>query len=146
VYVHSTRPAHFSPLRTPSLLPISPTPDPPSNVQSILDAALSDYSKQTGVDLATHPSAQTLQNCKSADAALDFLEEKAKQFQEYRDGNRKLINCLNPVVQVLHLVSGILGEPATMVSLVNQVILSDRILTFPFPAAIPANESHPCRC
>ena len=101
-----------------------------SNFQSILDAALSDYAKQTGIDLATHPSAQILQNCNTAHAILDLLVEKAKQFQAYRDGNRKLINCLKPVVQVLHAVCGILGEAAATVSLPNRLILYDHALTF----------------
>jgi hypothetical protein len=102
--------------------------DSSSNFQSILDTALSEYFKQTGIDLATHPSAQILQNCNSAEAILDLLGDKAKQFQAYRDGNRKLINCLKPVVQVLHAVSGVLGEAAAMVSPPNQLILSDYVL------------------
>ena len=93
-----------------------------SNFQSILDAALSDYAKQTGIDLATHPFAQTLQNCNSADAILDLLGYKAEQFQAYRNGNRKLINCLKPVVQVLHAISSILDGVAAMVSLPNQLV------------------------
>src|SRR5712691_7767119 len=113
-----------------SLLPMSSTTNPSSNFQSILDAALSDYAKQTGVDLATHPSAQTLQNCNSADAILDLLKDKANQFQAYRDGSRNLINCLKPVVQVLHAVSGMLT--AAMVSLPNQLNLSHPIHTVPF--------------
>ena len=126
---------------------MSSTPNSSSNFQPIFDAALSDYAKQTGIDLATHPSAQSLQNCNSADATLDLLRDKAKQFQAYRDGNRKLINCLKPVVQVLHAVSGILGEAAAMVSLLaNQPILSDRILTDPFLDPIPTDESDPSRC
>jgi len=48
------------------------------------------------------------------DAVLDVLGDKARQFQIYRDGNRKLINCLKPVVQVLYTVSGILGEAAAI--------------------------------
>ena len=87
-----------------------------SNFQLIFDAALSDYTKQTNIDLAIHPSAQTLQNCPSADAVFDLLQDRAKQFQAYRDGNRKLINCLKPVVQVLHTVSGVLNEAAAFVS------------------------------
>jgi hypothetical protein len=125
---------------------MSSTATSSSNFQSVLDAALSDYAKQTGINLATHPSAQILQNCTSADAILDLLGDKANQFQAYRDGNRKLINCLKPVVQVLHAVSGVLGEAAAMVSLLNQVVLSDHILTGPFPGAIPAHKSDPCRC
>jgi len=86
-----------------------------SNFQSIFDVALSDYAKQTTIDLATHPFAQSLQNSDSPERIFDLLEDKAKQFQAYRDGNRKLINCLKPVVQVLHTVSGILGEASSMV-------------------------------
>jgi glutamine synthetase len=117
---------------------MSSTENPSSNFQSILDTALSDYAKQTGIDLTTHPSAQILQNCNSVDAVLNLLEDKQKQFQEYRDGNRKLMNCLKPVVQPLHAVSGILGEATAMVSLANQYILSYLIasllpLQAPFP-------------
>ena len=86
-----------------------------SNFQLIFDVALSDYAKQTNIDLPTHPFAQSLQNCDSAEHILDLLGDKAKQFQAYRDGNRKLINSLKPVVQILHTVSGILGEASTMV-------------------------------
>ena len=102
------------------------------NFHSILGDALSDYAKQTGIDLTTHPSAQSLRNCNSADAILDLLGDRAKQFQVYRDGNRNLINCLKPVVQVLHTVSGILGEVGAMVSQPNQLISSHVSLLFPF--------------
>jgi hypothetical protein len=108
------------------------TPNSSSNFRSILDPALSDYAKQTGIDLVTHPFAQTLKNCNSADAILDLLGDRAKQFQAYRDGNRKLIDCLKPVVQVLHTVSGILGEVGAMVSQPNQLISSHVSLLFPF--------------
>jgi hypothetical protein len=125
---------------------MSSTTNASSNFQSILDAALSGYAEQTGIDLTTHPSAQTLQNCNCADAILDLLEDKAKQFQAYRDGNRNLINCLKPVVQVLHAVSGMLGEAAAMVSLPNQLNLSHPIHTVPFLGAIPTDEGDPCWC
>ena len=125
---------------------MSSTPSPSSNFQPILDAALSDYAKQTGIDLFRHPSAQSLENCNDADAILDLLGDKTKQFQAYRDGNRKLINCLKPVVHVIHAVSGLLGETVAMVSLANHPILSDRILTVPLLGAIPTDESNPGRC
>jgi hypothetical protein len=96
--------------------PMSSSTTSSSNFRPIFDAALSDYAKQTGIDLSTHPFAQTLQDSTSPDAIIDLLGDKAKQFQAYRDGNRKLINCLKPVVQVLHTVSGILGEVAALVS------------------------------
>ena len=123
---------------------MSSTANSSSNFQFILDAALSDYAQQTGIDLATHPSAQTLQHCNSADAIFDLLGDKAKQFQAYRNGNRKLIDCLKPVVQVLHAASGILGEAAAMVSPANYLILSHRVLTVHFPGATPTDESYLC--
>jgi len=98
---------------------MSPTANSSSYFQYVFDAALSDYSRETGVDLATHPFAQTLQNCDSADRILDVLEEKAQHFRAYRDGNRKLIDCLKPIVQVLRAVSDILGEAALIVSQPN---------------------------
>jgi hypothetical protein len=76
---------------------------------------LSDYAKQTGINLATHPCAPSLQSCESVDAILELLQYKANQFQAYRDGNRKLLDCLKPVVQVLHAVAGVLGGAATLV-------------------------------
>jgi hypothetical protein len=62
---------------------------------------LSDYAEQTGIDLARYRSARTFQNCNSADAILGLLEDKAKQFRAYRDGNRKLIDCLKPTKTIL---------------------------------------------
>ena len=107
---------------------MSSTPSSSSSFQSIFDLALSDYAKQTTIDLPTHPFAQSLQNSDSPERILDLLEDKAKQFQAYRDGNRKLINCLKPVVQVLHTVSAILGEASSMVIAAERLILSDRVL------------------
>jgi fungal STAND N-terminal Goodbye domain len=122
---------------------MSPTATTAANFQAIFDAALSDYAKQTGIDLPTHPFAQTLQSCDSADAIFNLLQDKANQFQAYRDGNRKLINCLKPVVQVLHTVTGILGEAASLVSPMNQLALYDCILTALFPGTISTYKSNP---
>jgi hypothetical protein len=101
---------------------MSSTATSSSNFGAIFDAALSDYAKQTGIDLARHPSAEALQDCNSTDAILDLLQTKANQFQAYRDENRKLINCLKPVVQLLHTVSGVLGEASSLVGLANRLV------------------------
>jgi hypothetical protein len=87
-----------------------------SNFQTIFNAALSDYAKRTNIDLASHPFGQTLQTCDSADTILALFQDKANQFQAFRDGNRKLIDCLKPIVRFLHTVAAILGEAATLVS------------------------------
>ncbi|KAH9978509.1 hypothetical protein BJV74DRAFT_136199 [Russula compacta] len=87
----------------------------PSNFKSFFDAALADYLKQTGVDLIKYPFAERLQNCHSVDDVLELFQDKSKEFKDYRDGNSKLINCLNPAVKVIHVLSDLLGEAASLV-------------------------------
>jgi fungal STAND N-terminal Goodbye domain len=78
--------------------------------------ALADYAKITGVDLSTNPFAATLEQSNSPDAILQLLQGREKAFQEYRDGNRRLIKCLSPAVKILQAFSGILGEAVSLVS------------------------------
>jgi hypothetical protein len=87
-----------------------------ASFQPILDAALADYAKQIGIDPVKHPIVDQLRSCHSPDDVLKLLENKAKEFKDYRDGNRKLIDCLKPVVKVIHAFSGIIGEAVSFVS------------------------------
>ena len=89
---------------------------PSASFQPLLDAALADYVKQIGIDPVKHPFVDQLRSCHSPDDVLKLLEGKANEFKHFRDGNRKLIDCLNPVVKVIHAFSGILGEAASFVS------------------------------
>ncbi len=89
---------------------------PSTSFQPILDAALADYSKQVGIDLANHPLADSLRSCGSPDDVLELLEDRAKEFKDFRDGNRKLLNWLSPVVKVVHTLSAVLGASITLVS------------------------------
>ena len=86
------------------------------NFQSILDAALDNYHKQTGIDLTNHPSAEQLQNCHSPDDVVKLLLERESTFKDYRDKYRKLIDCLRPVVNVIHAFSAILVGVSGLVS------------------------------
>ncbi|KAH8990659.1 hypothetical protein EDB86DRAFT_2831087 [Lactarius hatsudake] len=83
---------------------------PSTPFKLIIDIALTDYAKGVGIDPARHPFADILQNCRSPEDVLGLLESKADDFKDYRDGNRKLIDHLKPVVDVVHALSGILGE------------------------------------
>ena len=86
-----------------------------SNFQLILDAA-DRYTEQTGINLNQNPFADKVKSCDSPGAVLLLLQENLKEFKDYRDKDRKFIECLRPVVQVVHAFSGILGEAAGLVS------------------------------
>ncbi|KAH9166457.1 hypothetical protein EDB89DRAFT_1910685 [Lactarius sanguifluus] len=103
--------------------------------RAILDKALADYHDQIGVELDKHPFADQLRGRDSPDDVLKLLEDKANEFRVYRDGNRKLIDGLSPVVKVIHTLSGILGEtvpfqPAKAIFVGVDVLITVRQLTF----------------
>ena len=79
-----------------------------SNYKLIIDA-LADYAKLTGIDLPKSPSAERLERSNSPQAILELLEEREKEFKEYRSRNQRLISRIRPAVEVLHAFSGTLG-------------------------------------
>ena len=87
-----------------------------SAIHSIIDIALADYTKLTGTDLSKTPFATALEQSNSPEAILQLLLEREKAFMEYRDGDRRLINCLSPAVKVLQAFSDIVGEVVSQVS------------------------------
>ena len=93
----------------------SPTPSSISNTQLITNA-LADYAKITGIDLTNNPLATALKQSNSPEAILQLIQEREKEFKEYRDGNRRLLRCLSPAVNVIQAFSGILGEAVSLVS------------------------------
>jgi hypothetical protein len=86
-----------------------------SNLQSILDA-VDKYAEQTGINLKENPFVDKVKDCDSPSAVLLLLQDNVKEFKDYRDNNRKFIECISPVVQFVHAFSGILGEAAGLVS------------------------------
>jgi fungal STAND N-terminal Goodbye domain len=85
-------------------------------IHSIIDAALADYTKLTGTDLSKTPFATALEQSNSLEAVIQLLHEREKAFKEYRDDDRKLMNCLSPAVKVLQAFSDIVGEAVSQVS------------------------------
>jgi hypothetical protein len=110
-----------------------------ASFQPILNAALADYVMQIGIDPAKHPIVVQLRSCHSPDDVLKLLEAKANEFKVFRDGNRKLIDCLNPVVKVIHAFSGIIGQAASFVSRIPSFFIFTISLVcynqIPFPLA-----------
>jgi hypothetical protein len=85
-----------------------------SNIQLITDA-FEKYAKITGKDLSKDPFSAALDQSDSPEAILELLQEREKAFREYRQGSRRLITCLSPVVNVLQAFSGVFGETIGMV-------------------------------
>jgi hypothetical protein len=100
-----------------------------TNFQSVLEAALDSYVQHTGVDITKHPSAEKLKNCHSAEDVIQLLSEGETEFKDYRDEYRNLIGHLRPVIQIVHALSGILGEafqPTKAIFVGINVLLSVR--------------------
>ena len=95
---------------------MSSPPIPSPDFRSIFDAALDGYTRQTGMDLTKHTSANDLQNCDTSDAILQLFQDREKTFKVHQDKYRKLITCLRPVIEIVHTFSGSLSEVATLVS------------------------------
>jgi hypothetical protein len=102
----------------------SQTP-PSSTFKSLFDAALHDYLQQTGVDLINYrsPDSDKLENCHSPEDIIQLLSERKTEFTDYRDKYRKLIDPLVPVVRVAHMISGVLGAAAGLVSYGRSIAL-----------------------
>ena len=94
------------------------------------------YAKITGIDLSKNPFAAAIERATSPGDILELLQEREKAFKDYREGNRTLISCLSPAVNVIQAFSGILGEAVSLVSdtyhLVTFLTLSRQV---PFPPA-----------
>ena len=85
------------------------------NIQ-LFTNALAGYTQITGVDLSNNPFAAAIERSNSPEAILELLQEREMAFNQYRDGNRRLINALSPAIKVLQAFSGILGEAVSLVS------------------------------
>ena len=70
----------------------------------IFEAALKDYMRQTGIELAEDLLAERLQHCNSVESVTAFLLEKAQDFREFREKD-KVLKPLKKVLSVLHRLS-----------------------------------------
>ena len=92
---------------------------PPSNFQSIFNAALKAYEKKTKKDLLAHPLAAQLQACKSPGDILAVLQDKVNEFDQSRSADERLSQWLNPTINVLYSFSATLGAGVGLVSVVK---------------------------
>jgi hypothetical protein len=111
-----------------SLNPDMSLPSSSSSFQSLFDAALQDYAKQTGTKLDDQPLTKQIQDCNSVDAVSSVLQGQAERFHQFRGEDGKIMKSFKPVVHVLYNLStsGVLGEGVGVVrpqSFINQFYL-----------------------
>ena len=101
-----------------------------------MDAALANYTKQTGKDLRNHPLALKINQCDSAESILAIFHEQAQEFDEFRKGNSKLIKWLQPLVTGLYTLSnssalreGVnLVSPSKFLQVLSLTVLSNAVV------------------
>src|SRR6266851_6484918 len=76
-----------------------------SSFQSLFDAALKDYTTQTGTRLDEHPFATQFETCGSVESISSVLQEHARAFREFRGEDEKVMKSLKSTVHILYKLS-----------------------------------------
>ena len=115
------------------------------NINSIINAALADYTKITGTNLSETPFAIALEQSNSLEAVLQLLHDREMAFEGYRDSDRKLISCISPTVKVLQVLSGIACEAVSHLRHVSHTYYLATLLTVTSSDPFPTSKSRVCR-
>ena len=89
-----------------------------SHLGVLFEAALEDYKRQTGIELAKHPLTDRLQDCNSVESVIAILREQAQDFKEFREKDQ-VMKPLRKVLTVLQMLS--LQAPASATHLAHGV-------------------------
>ena len=87
----------------------------PSRFQTIFDAAVKSYEKQTKKDIHTHPLAAQLQSCTSTGAIRTLLQDQVREFDQTHSGDERLTKWLSPTVNVLCAFSAAISGGVSLV-------------------------------
>jgi len=87
-----------------------------NTLTTIFNAASTEYYRVTRKRLDTHPFAALLDTCNTPEAVLNIFRTQAQAFSKFREGDERLMAWLDPIVHILFVVSGTLGEGAGLVS------------------------------
>ena len=88
-----------------------------SRFQSIFQAAIKSYQKQTKNDLLAHPLVSQLQDCDSTNAIIAILQDQVQQFDKSHSGDERLTKWLGPTVNVLNAFSATISGGVSLVGL-----------------------------
>jgi len=90
-----------------------------SSFQSLFDAALKDYTNQTGTRLDEHSFATQFETCDSVESISSILQQNAQAFRKFRGEDGKIMKSLKCTVHILYTLSitAVLGEGIGLVRL-----------------------------
>ena len=86
-----------------------------THFETIITAALEEYTKKTKKDIASHPLAAELKYCESTSAILAILRAQVQTFDKSQSADEKLTKWLDPTVTVLYAFTAILGDTVGLV-------------------------------
>jgi hypothetical protein len=93
------------------------TPGPSTvNYNEIFDAAVNEYKAITGHDLKKHPFSAALETLNSPDAILKVFQTQTEDLDKARKKNKRMIELLTPIVEIVYTFSSTLGEGVGVVS------------------------------
>jgi hypothetical protein len=87
----------------------------PTNLQTIITAALEEYKKKTKKDIASHPLAAELKSCESPGAILAILRAQVQAIDKSQSADERLTKSLDPTVNVLYAFSAVIGDVVGLV-------------------------------
>jgi hypothetical protein len=98
-----------------------------SKFETILHDALTKYANVTGYDLRDPELASEIDRHDPLDKIVEIFQEKAKEFDDFRNDDPKLISRLEPVVRHLHKF---FSSPAVTTGV--DLVCPTNFVSFPF--------------
>ena len=86
------------------------------NFDTIFAAAFEQYKRQTKKDITSHPLAAELKACTSPNDVLTVLQTQVQTFDQSESANERWSKLLDPSVNVLCALSGIISNVTGPVS------------------------------
>ena len=89
----------------------------------VFNAAINKFYKITGKSLDTHPFAEQLGTCRNPEAVSKVFQIQVKAFRrnQFLTTDAILMLWLDPIIQVLHILSETLGEGIGLVSILGRL-------------------------
>lgn len=75
-----------------------------SRFRGIFESALQDYEKTTNIALATHELTKQLHDCHSVESVTAFLQDKAREFGDFR-GSDRMLKSIENSMSILRILS-----------------------------------------